>query len=146
MSRGAKIGIAVAVLLALPAIAMLFMFVWMAPPADLDLSREKPTANGLYTVSVQPETEPFDRNTLHAWIATVKAADGVPVEDAEIAIDGGMPQHGHGLPTAPAVTAALGDGGYRIEGVRFNMSGWWEFKLHIKAAQGEDDVTFNLAL
>ena len=81
MSRGAKIGIAAAVLLALPVLAVLFMFVWMAPPDDLDLSREKPTANGLYTVAVAPETEPVDRNTLHAWVATVKAADGAPVGD-----------------------------------------------------------------
>jgi hypothetical protein len=57
-----------------------------------------------------------------------------------------MPQHGHGLPTRPRVTHALGNGLYEIEGVRFNMGGWWEFRLAINAASGSDVVTFNLAL
>ena len=146
MSTAAKAGIAALVLLAFAGLTMLFMHFWMASPDDLDLSREKPSAKQLYMVAVAPEQEPFDRNTLHAWIATVKAADGSPVEDAKISVDGGMPQHGHGLPTSPAVTEALGEGRYRIEGVRFNMSGWWELKLHVSATAGEDDVTFNLDL
>ena len=57
-----------------------------------------------------------------------------------------MPQHGHGLPTRPRVTRSLGDGIYEIEGVRFNMGGWWEFKLAITAPTGSDVVTFNLNL
>jgi hypothetical protein len=57
-----------------------------------------------------------------------------------------MPQHGHGLPTRPRVTRNLGGGVYEIEGVRFNMGGWWEFKLAISAPGGSDRVTFNLAL
>ena len=57
-----------------------------------------------------------------------------------------MPQHGHGLPTRPRVTRNLGDGIYEIEGVRFNMGGWWEFKLAIAGSRGADTVTFNLEL
>lgn len=146
MRTGTRIGIGLAVLAAIVAAGVGYMMMSMAPPADLDLAREKPSVKGLYVVAIAPETEPFDRNLLHGWTATVKGAHGAPVEGAEITIDGGMPQHAHGLPTAPAVTAALGDGRYRVEGVRFNMSGWWEFKLKIKAAAGEDDVTFNLSL
>ena len=55
-----------------------------------------------------------------------------------------MPQHGHGLPTEPAVTAELGDGRYRIEGVKFNMGGWWELQLRDRRPRGQDNVTFNL--
>lgn len=118
----------------------------MAPPTDLDLAREKASTKGLYSIAIAPEDPAFKRNTIHSWIATVRTADGSPVEGATIAIDGGMPQHGHGLPTAPQMTAALGEGRYRIEGVRFNMSGWWEFRLRIESAAGDDDVTFNLSL
>src|SRR5690606_23255328 len=85
------------------------------PPDDLDVSRSKATANGLYTVSVEPEQEPIRQGALHAWIATVTAASGEPVEDAVIAIDGGMPQHGHGLPTAPQAGTHEGEGRYRLE-------------------------------
>src|SRR3954469_16553633 len=63
-----------------------------------------------------------------------------------ISIHGGMPQHGHGLPTRPRVTGNLGDGIYEIEGVRFNMGGWWEFKVAITGSRGADTVIFNLDL
>jgi hypothetical protein len=57
-----------------------------------------------------------------------------------------MPEHGHGLPTQPRVRRALGDGVYEIEGLRFNMGGWWELKLAIESPAGADSVTFNLSL
>ena len=39
-----------------------------------------------------------------------------------------------------------GEGRYRIEGVKFSMSGWWELKFDISAPAGTDTVTFNLVL
>jgi hypothetical protein len=77
---------------------------------------------------------------------TVLTADGLPVKSASIEVDGGMPEHGHGLPTRPRVTAELTEGTYQVDGVRFNMGGWWELKFHIAAAAGRDSVTFNLDL
>jgi hypothetical protein len=76
----------------------------------------------------------------------VRDGDGRAVDEAQIAIDGGMPQHGHGLPTRPRVTRSLGGGIYEIEGVRFNMGGWWEFRLAITGVHGVDTVVFNLAV
>jgi hypothetical protein len=75
----------------------------------------------------------------------VTDAQGRPVDGASIAVDGGMPEHGHGLPTQPRVTRALGGGLYEIEGLRFNMGGWWELKLAIDSPAGADRVTFNLS-
>ena len=72
--------------------------------------------------------------------------EGRAVEGATLAIDGGMPQHGHGLPTKPRMTRTLGDGTYEVGGVRFNMGGWWEFKVTITSERGADTVTFNLSL
>jgi len=77
---------------------------------------------------------------------TVRDAEGRAIDEAQISIDGGMPQHGHGLPTRPRVTRNVGDGIYEIEGVRFNMGGWWEFTLAIAGCRGADTVTFNLDL
>ncbi len=116
-----------------------------APPEGLDLSRAKTTANGLYEVSIEPEAEPVRRGPLHSWIAAVSAKDGAPVVDAVVVVDGGMPDHGHGLPTSPQATH-IGDGRYRIEGVRFNMGGWWELRLTIDGPAGEDAVVFNIML
>jgi len=115
-------------------------------PDDLDLATTRITDAGHYVVTVSPEDAAYQRNTLHAWIVEIKTPEGAPVEGAEVTIDGGMPQHGHGLPTSPQMTGALGDGRYKIEGVRFNMSGWWEFKLAITAGETSDTITFNLVM
>jgi hypothetical protein len=100
---------------------------------------------GLYTATLVP-TEPLKPRKLHAVQVAITDAKGEPVQNAQITIDGGMPQHGHGLPTRPRVTRHIGNGVYDIDGVRFNMGGWWEFALAITTASGTDRVTFNLSL
>jgi hypothetical protein len=35
------------------------------------------------------------------------------------------------------------DGTYLLEGMKFSMTGWWEIKLAIQSAEGNDKVTFN---
>jgi hypothetical protein len=128
-------------------VAAPFVMRMMAPPPDdLDLSRAKQTQSGLYLVAIEPEADPIQQGPLHTWIATVKLPGGEPVEEAMITVDGGMPQHGHGLPTAPQATGHLGEGRYLIEGVRFNMGGWWEFRLDISSSEGDDSVVFNIVL
>lgn len=114
-----------------------------SPPPDLDLSLQHPSANGRFIVALQPPPKPAAINQLHSWQIRLTTADGAPVQGARIAIDGGMPQHGHGLPTRPQVTQQLADGSYLLEGMKFSMGGWWEIKLNIEAAQGSDKVTFN---
>lgn len=95
-----------------------------------------------YTSSIYP----VPVNQIHTWTIHVESADGEPIQQAEITVDGGMPQHGHGLPTKPQVTQDLGDGDYQVEGLRFNMPGWWEVSFHITANEQSDSVTFNLSL
>ena len=65
------------------------------------------------------------------------------VDGAAVTVDGGMPQHGHGLPTRPLVGREVAAGRYSMEGMKFSMPGWWEIKLAIEAAQGDDTVVFN---
>jgi hypothetical protein len=103
------------------------------------------SASRQFTATLQPD-QPLRPRRMHTVRVVIADAAGVPVDGATIQIDGGMPQHGHGLPTRPRVTRALGNGLYEIEGVRFNMGGWWEFRLAINAPSGSDVVTFNLAL
>ncbi len=134
-------------LLVLAVVAFVVYKMYLQPlPEGLDLATTRTTAAGHFEVSIAPEDPDYQRNTLHAWIATITTPDGTPVEGAGIAIDGGMPQHGHGLPTSPQMTEDLGDGRYRIEGVRFHMRGWWEFKLAITADGVSDNITFNLVM
>lgn len=119
----------------------------MAPvPDDLDYSLVRKTEAGLYVAKLDTGKEPVAVGPMHSFMLTLQQADGAPIEHAVVSIDGGMPQHGHGLPTQPRVTAALGAGRYRIDGVKFNMSGWWTFTVHVEGARGQDTATFNLKL
>jgi hypothetical protein len=103
------------------------------------------SAGGRYVATLEP-ARPLRTRQMQTVRLIVRDAEGRAIDEARISIDGGMPQHGHGLPTRPRVTRSLGDGIYEIEGVRFNMGGWWEFKLAIAGPRGADTVTFNLAL
>lgn len=128
---------------AVPATAGLF---FSDPPEDLDLALERRTEGGLYIIGIAPLETPVRVGRMHSWTATVTDPKRRRIDDAEIILDGGMPQHGHGLPTAPAVTERLGEGRYLIEGMKFNMRGWWEIHLGIKGRAGSDRITFNLVL
>lgn len=112
-------------------------------PSDLDLSQSHRTDQGAYLVSLQPPSPAPAVNQMHAWQVRLTAADGTPVREARFRVDGGMPQHGHGLPTRPQVTREIADGIYLLEGMKFSMTGWWEIKVAIEGAAGKDSATFN---
>jgi hypothetical protein len=101
--------------------------------------------SGLYVARLEPSA-PLRTRTMQSLRVVITDQNGQPVDGATIAVDGGMPEHGHGLPTQPRVTRGFGNGAYAVEGVRFNMGGWWEFRLAISTAAGADSVTFNLDL
>jgi hypothetical protein len=115
----------------------------VAPPKDLDVLLEKPSTGGIYRAALVPPAQAPAINQMHSWKVKLAGADGTPVRGARFAVDGGMPQHGHGLPTQPRVTRELGDGIYQLDGMKFSMTGWWEIKLAIQGPQGPDKVTFN---
>ncbi len=115
-------------------------------PADLDYARTRTSTAGTYRVTYVPESEPIPIGRMQTWTLQVETADGRAVDDAELRFDGGMPQHGHGLPTKPKVTRALGEGRYLLEGVKFNMGGWWTLRVEVVSPLGRDAVTFNLRL
>jgi hypothetical protein len=117
-----------------------------APPKDLDLSLAKNSLAGRYRVALVPPTPAPAINQMHSWKVKLATADGAPVHGARFVVDGGMPQHGHGLPTQPRVTRELDDGTYALDGMKFSMTGWWEVKLAIEGPRGADQVTFNAVI
>ena len=116
------------------------------PHEGADLSTRRLSRGGLYEVSYVPEAQPVPKRRLHAWTVEVRTRDGKPVDGASLRVDGGMPDHGHGLPTAPAVKEALGGGRYVVDGMKFSMGGYWVVDLAIDAAAGADVVRFELQL
>jgi hypothetical protein len=103
------------------------------------------SASGAYVATIET-TAPLRVRRMQAVKLTIRGAGEAPVEGASIQVDGGMPEHGHGLPTEPRVTRSLGAGVYQVEGLKFNMGGWWELRFRIASAAGTDSVTFNLDL
>jgi len=115
-------------------------------PKHLDYSRTRPSEQGLYRATIRPQGDSIPQGRLQQWTLHLETAAGAPVDRATVAVDGGMPQHGHGLPTKPRVTRALGDGDHLVEGMKFNMGGWWVVKFRVSAAAGRDSVVFNVKL
>jgi hypothetical protein len=103
--------------------------------------------HGVFRIQLKSGLDPIQISKVHQWSLHMSGADGVPVTGATIAVDGGMPEHGHGLPTAPRVAADDGPGNYVINGMKFSMTGWWVLKLDVNATDGRaDTITFNLVL
>lgn len=118
-----------------------------ARPDNLDLSLDRRSAHGIFRVEVVSGQIPIPLSKLHLWSVRLSGADGSPIGGAMIQIDGGMPEHGHGLPTSPRAEPDGAPGTYVIKGMKFSMPGWWQLQLDIRAPDGRTDkVTFNLVL
>ena len=115
-------------------------------PSNLDVSTTRESDNGVFRVSYTPSTGAIPVNEMHEWTLHVENTDGTPIEDATITVDGDMPEHGHGLPTSPRVTQYLGNGDYLVEGLKFQMGGWWLVDFTITANGQTDAVHFNMML
>jgi hypothetical protein len=95
---------------------------------------------GEFQVRYAGDLQPPAINRIHGGVLHLETRAGEAVADARLSIAGGMPEHDHGLPTEPWVTAYLGDGNYRIEGLRYHMHGVWELVITIDARGQRDTV------
>ena len=116
------------------------------PPKELDYSRTRTSEGGRYRGTIHPQGDSIPTGKLQRWTLHLETVDGTAVDSVKIAVDGGMPQHGHGLPTKPRVTRDLGNGDHLVEGMKFNMGGWWVVKFRLDVPAGRDSLLFNLSL
>ena len=116
------------------------------PPKELDYSRTRTSEGGHYRGTIKPQGDSIPKGKLQRWTLHLETVEGTAVDSVKIAVDGGMPQHGHGLPTKPRVTRDLGNGDHLVEGMKFNMGGWWVVKFRVNATPGADSLEFNLSL
>ncbi len=100
----------------------------------------------LISATVGPRSGKVRIGAMQEWILELHEVDGSPVEQARIAVGGGMPGHGHGLPTQPQVTRYLGDGRFLIEGLRLSMLGQWILAFVIETPEIRDRVVFKLEI
>lgn len=114
--------------------------------AGPDLALSKTSDAGLYQVAIAPASQPFHREVFHDWNVTLRTKAGQPVEGARLTLGGGMPGHGHGLPTQPQQKGNGAGGVYEIDGFKFSMAGHWVIDIVIDAPAGADHVAFDLQL
>jgi hypothetical protein len=114
--------------------------------SDLAAQEVWESSSGSYIVSYSSKVTPIPINQIHQWILHLETADGEPVSDANLELQGGMPLHDHGLPTNPLATEYLGEGNYLIEGVRFHMMGDWEITLEISQGNITDTALIYLRI
>lgn len=117
-------------------------------PGELDLRSFQISRELAVFAHVEPATDTarVPLNEIHEWKLVLSDLRGKPLSGAEIEIVGHMPGHVHGLPTQPRVTAEPQPGVYRVQGVKFQMTGWWVMTFNIAAGQLDDAVTFNIRL
>ncbi|SKA87633.1 YtkA-like [Thiothrix eikelboomii] len=119
-------------------------------PTDADITKPaweltQTSTNGLFKVRLRcqhlPSVGSFQDCQLELTDGSGKAIHG-----ANIKLDGGMPKHGHGLPTAPVVSPLAAQGHYKIEGLQYNMPGAWLLGLLIKTPAGQDKLVFSFEI
>ena len=115
-----------------------------ARTAEFSRLADIPSHNGVYRASLVPSSDPAGQLESRVWTIAVETAIGAPVEDATLALETWMPDDDAAHATRPRVTGYLGDGRYRVEGVRFDQRGWWNVRLEIVAPGGTDSLAFNL--
>ena len=114
------------------------------PSAAPDFSTSRLSEWEMYTVSYASMPDQIPLNTMHAWLVSIATVEGQPVNGARIRVRGGMPAHGHGLPTKPVMTGEIQPGQYRVEGMKFNMPGHWTVTFDLTIGKSTDAATFNL--
>ncbi|WP_431688891.1 FixH family protein [Hahella sp. NBU794] len=120
-------------------------------PADLDIRTFQASRDLNFFAHIEPLTEGSPEpltplNEIHKWNFLLSDMNGEPITDAKIEFSGHMPGHVHGLPTQPRITAESAPGVYKVDGVKFQMAGWWVIQFDVTAQGKSDTIVFNLVL
>jgi hypothetical protein len=115
-------------------------FAFAAAPT---LTRTSP--HGHFVVTLLPPAR-IPLQDIHEWRVKVATPSGEPVAKALVYVNGGMPEHGHGLPTRPKVTREGPPGTYVIEGMKFTMPGRWEVLIAVQKLPDSDVTAFDVVV
>lgn len=99
------------------------------------------TEKGLFSVEMDiPDKRlKVGVNTINLIIHENRDRD---VERATVTVTPWMPEMGHGV-FSPLTVTERGRGLYTVENIVLVMGGHWEFRIHIKWGETEDDVVFD---
>lgn len=115
-------------------------------PATIDTATTQLSGAGHFVVTYKSIPEPVPLSRIHRAIIHVTDKTGKAITNADIKLKGDMPEHGHGMATEPVITPGDNAGDYIIQGLKFQMPGWWELVLEISTSSNSDSVRFNIDL
>jgi hypothetical protein len=95
---------------------------------------------GLYHFKLRMDPESPKLNEMFKAVLTLTdVKTGAPVTDAEVKVNATMPEHRHGMMTAPS-HEELGKGQYLTKGMKLHMHGSWEVRVDAKGKAGMDHI------
>ncbi|MGB1237439.1 MAG: hypothetical protein ACPG4U_04460 [Pseudomonadales bacterium] len=109
-------------------------------------------SQGGYTLQLEP-LQALQLNQLHSWRAVLSretpSAQWPQLQREQLMLSGGMPAHGHGLPTQPKVSAIESRSEtelqFVIRGLKFQMWGNWVLGVQLPEMAQPLQVSFELA-
>lgn len=118
----------------------------MQMPHDMQMGKEMDkarveSARKKYIVTYKAPM-PLPLNKLHSWDIMIADQRRIAVAGVKVTVGGGMPAHGHGLPTKPVVVETGMPGMYRLDGMKFTMPGEWVVRIHIDDKLETDTAEF----
>lgn len=122
-------------------IALLLLAGGSAGALELHLESQRGHYAGVLSTSGSPPV-----GEIHSWKLSLTLPDGSTFLPGILQFSGGMPGHGHGLPTEPTFTRLMDDGRFLLEGVKFNMTGSWELTVTVVGPEGLDLLSTELLL
>lgn len=116
--------------------------------SDWALVADARSDGGGVRVLVHTDSLPIPVNVMHRW--RIQVLRGIeqptPFMPEALVVNGGMPSHGHGLPTQPSISQYLGDGTFLVDGMRFNMGGEWQMNVRVLDGNTWHRAVFTIAL
>lgn len=122
-----------------------FLFAALPASGEGPVTLSRPSPHGHFVVTLLPPS-PIPVQKIHAWRVKVATPAGDPVRKALVYLNGGMPEHGHGLPTRPKVTRETEPGTYLVEGMKFSMPGKWEILVAVQKLPDSDVTAFDVVV
>lgn len=123
------------------ALLLVPILVWTGEQAEFSVITE-----GGNRLHISSDLSPLGINRMHSWRLRLTDADGAPVANARFEVQGGMPDHDHGLPTRPEVTDEVEPGVYLLQGLRFHMPGRWLIEFDIGLGEDADSASLEFEL
>lgn len=103
----------------------------------------RPSHGGLYRGEVAEATVRIGES--NQWVVRLADRGHRRLAHANIGVRVWMPETGVESPNRPAATY-VGDGRYRLDGVRFPRGGWWNVALVVDGRAGVDSLAFNVRI